>query len=365
MAWEKWQFTAAEMARQQHLMAGAVRRMIFRKLSMAWEQWQQVCQEMRDQRAAMDAAMRKFLNQALNSAFNRWIEWYDDYVNQQKAMRRALYSWNANGLMWAFSWWRSGRFENVLDLHSRAAAFWLNREMGMAWSTWYDQYQRYISMAGLLRRLEERHRREKEALLLEIERLRKLIMDREMRREMEWDDDDRRLNHALQMMQNRSVACAWNKLKYEAELARDNRNSMKHVLGHLRNRQLSMAYNTWRETYFSLLAMRRALLYMKNRALSAAWNTWVAMMEEIRRQQFAMRNAVLRWQHQFIYIAFNTWRQRLADALHEKNIMLRAILRWGGDAMLASFGYWRETAEKIRVAELEFRAYLTKSYEQS
>merc|ERR1711881_329529 len=344
---------------------GAIRRMIFRKLSMAWEQWQQVCQEMRDQRAAMDSALRRWVNQAMFLAFNRWIEWYDDYVNQQKALRRALYSWNANGLMWAFTWWRTGRHESVLDLHSRAAAFWLNREMGMAWATWYDQYQRYQEMSSLLHRLEERHRCEKEALLLEIERLRKLIMDREMRREMEWDDDDRRLNHALKMMQNRAIAGAWNKLKYEVELAKDNRSSIGHVLGHLRNRQLSKGYNTWRETYFSLLAMRRALQHMKNRQISAAWNTWVAYLENIKRQQFAMRNAVLRWQHQFLYIAFNTWRQRLADVIHDKNMVLRAILRWGGNSMLASFGYWRETAEKIRVAELEFRAYLTKSYEKS
>merc|ERR1719321_1487093 len=309
-----------------------MRKFLNQALFAAFNRWTFWYTELMEQKRIGRLAMARWANQALFMGFNRWIEWYDDYVNQQKALRRALYSWNANGLMWAFTWWRTGRHESVLDLHSRAAAFWLNREMGMAWSTWYDQYQRYISMSGLLRRLEERHRREKVALLLEIERLRKLIMDREMRREMEWDDDDRRLNHALKMMQNRAIAGAWNKLKYEVELAKDNRNSIGHVLGHLRNRQLSKGYNTWRETYFSLLAMR---------------------------------NAVLRWQHQFIYIAFNTWRQALANALHEKNIMLRAILRWGGDAMLASFGYWRETAEKIRVAELEFRAYLTKSYEQS
>merc|ERR1711998_536540 len=119
-----------------------------------------------------------------------------------------------------------------------------------------------MGMRELLRRLEERHQQEKAALLKEIERLRKLIMDREIRREMEFDDDDRKLNHALRMMQNRA---------------------------------LSAAYNTWRETYFSLLAMRRALGYMKNRKMAAAWNTWVAYMEEIRRQMFAIRNAVLRW----------------------------------------------------------------------
>merc|ERR1712227_877725 len=304
-----------------------------------------------------------FMNQALNAGFNRWIEWYHDYLEQQRLLRRGLYSWNANGMMWAFTWWRTGRFESVLDLHSRAASYWINRELAMAWRTWYEKWEQFNSMRELLRRLEERHQREKQALLLEIERLRKLIMDREIRREMEFDDDDRKLAHALKMMQNRALAMAYNKLKYEAELARDNLDAAKHVLGHWMNRALSAAYNTWRETYFSLLAMRRALGYMKHRKLAAAWNTWVALMEDIRGQQFAMRNAILRWKHRFMFIGFNTWRSKLAEEIYDKNTMLRAILRWGGSELLASFGYWRETAEKIRVAELEFRAYLTKSYD--
>jgi hypothetical protein len=320
---------------------------------------------MRQQRLLAKKAMARWIHAALFMGFNRWISWYQDYLEQQRSLRRALYQWNANGLMWAFTWWRTGRFESVLDLHSRAAAFWLNREMGMAWKTWHDKYQKFNSMKELLRRLEERHQHEKQALLLEIERLRKLIMDRELRREMEWDDDDRKLAHALKMMKNRALAMAYNKLKYEVQLARERMEHLKHVLGHWRNRALSAAWNTWRETYFSLLAMRRALGYLKHRKLAAAWNTWVAFIEEIMQQQFAMRNAVLRWQHQFLYMAFNTWRAALAMAIHEKNTMLRAILRWGGSELLAAFGYWRETAEKIRVAELEFRAYLTKSYDQS
>jgi len=344
---------------------GAIRRMLNRKLSMAWEQWQQVCQEMRDQRAAMRRAVVRMINRKLSMAFNAWAEWYVDMLEQERRLRRALYSWNANGMMWAFTWWRTGRFENVLDLHSKAAAFWLNREMGMAWRTWHEKYCKFKEMRDLLARLEARHQREKEALLQEIERLRKLIMDRELKRQADWDDDDRKLAHALKMMQNRALAAAFNKLKYEAQMARENKDALTGVLGHWINRAISAAYNTWRETYFSLLAMRRAAMYMKNRAIAAAWNSWIAMIDEMNRQRDAMYNSVKRWQNQLLFGAFNTWRVALAMAIHEKNTMLRAILRWGGSELLVSFEYWRETAMKIRVAELEFRAYLTKSYDQS
>jgi hypothetical protein len=38
MAFEKWQFEAAEAKRQQFMMGGALRRLIHRQLSKAWEQ---------------------------------------------------------------------------------------------------------------------------------------------------------------------------------------------------------------------------------------------------------------------------------------------------------------------------------------
>jgi len=267
--------------------------------------------------------------------------------------------------MWAFTWWRTGRFENVLDLHSKAAAFWLNREMGMAWRTWHEKYCKFKEMRDLLARLEARHQREKEALLQEIERLRKLIMDRELKRQADWDDDDRKLAHALKMMQNRALAAAFNKLKYEAQMARENKDALTGVLGHWINRAISAAYNTWRETYFSLLAMRRAAMYMKNRAIAAAWNSWIAMIDEMNRQRDAMYNSVKRWQKPAVVWCLQHMARCIGNGIHEKNTMLRAILRWGGSELLVSFEYWRETAMKIRVAELEFRAYLTKSYDQS
>ena len=42
MAFEKWQFEAAALARKKFLLAGAVKRMLHRKLSMAFEKWQVV-----------------------------------------------------------------------------------------------------------------------------------------------------------------------------------------------------------------------------------------------------------------------------------------------------------------------------------
>merc|ERR1712216_1108155 len=98
--------------------------------------------------------------------------------------------------------------------------------------------------------------------------------------------------------------------------------------------QIAKGFNSWRAFYFEMLALKRSMSFWINRAMGAAWNTWVTWVDDLHRQRMAARNAVL-----------------------------RAVLRWGGSELLAAFGYWRETSEKIRVAELEFRAYLTKSYD--
>merc|ERR1712146_640857 len=96
------------------------------------------------------------------------------------------------------------------------------------------------------------------------------------------------------------------------------------------NQQLTKGYNSWRTYYFEILALKRSTMFWKNRSLAAAWNTWLALIEELHHQRQCAYNAVMRWRHMQLF---------------------------------AAFGYWRETAEKIRVAELEFRAYLTKSYD--
>merc|ERR1711998_562552 len=105
------------------------------------------------------------------------------------------------------------------------------------------------------------------------------------------------------------------------------------------------------------------MAYWQNSAMAMAWNTWIAWIDELHQQRRSAKNAVMRWRYMQMFAAFNTWRSALTDGIRRKNAMLRAVLRWGGSELLAGFGYWRETAEKIRVAELEFRAYLTKSYD--
>ena len=78
MAWERWQEWYAELKGQQYKTAGAIRRMLNRKLSMAWETWQQVCEEMRRQRELLASAMRKFMRAKLFLGWNSWRAWWEE-----------------------------------------------------------------------------------------------------------------------------------------------------------------------------------------------------------------------------------------------------------------------------------------------
>jgi len=213
--------------------------------------------------------------------------------------------------------------------------------------------------------LELKHRAEKDELLEEIERLRQLLMNRDYydRPKISTEDDEAKLLKALKMWTHLALARGFNTLKWELEMARRNRRTALKTMTFWCNQALVKGYNSWREYYAQILAMKRSMAFWINQAIARCWNSWTEWVQALHAQRRAARNAVMRWRFMQLFSAFNTWRSSLTDGIRRKNAMLRAVLRWGGSELLAAFGYWRETAEKIRVAELEFRAYLTKSYD--
>merc|ERR1711865_640927 len=90
MAWEKWQFTAAEMARQQFLLAGALNRMVKRAMSMAWEKWQQVYADAKGANRMGGGAINRMLNRKLSMAWEKWQFTTVEMVNRAYCVRRGL-----------------------------------------------------------------------------------------------------------------------------------------------------------------------------------------------------------------------------------------------------------------------------------
>merc|ERR1712086_689034 len=98
MAWEKWQFTAAEMARQQFMLAGALNRMLKRKMSQAWEKWQATYAEGKYLAHTMGGALTRWMNQKLSACFNKWKDALADARHQQYMMTQSLISWRLRQL---------------------------------------------------------------------------------------------------------------------------------------------------------------------------------------------------------------------------------------------------------------------------
>merc|ERR1719181_2768837 len=86
MAMGKWREVAAEAARQQFMMGGALTRMLHRALSMGFEKWQYEAAEMKRQQEVMDKALRRLRNAKLYSGWNQWRSWAAEMRRQQFMM---------------------------------------------------------------------------------------------------------------------------------------------------------------------------------------------------------------------------------------------------------------------------------------
>ena len=88
MAWEKWQFTAAEMARQQFLLAGALNRMLKRADVAGWEKWQQVYADLKFANGMGGGAIRRMLNRKLSMAWEKW-----QFTAAEMARQQFMLAW--------------------------------------------------------------------------------------------------------------------------------------------------------------------------------------------------------------------------------------------------------------------------------
>merc|ERR1712093_474453 len=181
-----------------------MRKFLYQSLTKGYNAWYDWYLEVKEQERVMRKALAKWIKQKLSAAFNSWSIWYQDLIAERAALRRAVSKWAADGLLWAFTWWRTGRMESQLELHSRAALFWLNRTIGMAWSTWREGCAKTRGIYAIIRRLELRHNAEKDELLEEIERLRKVLMDRSYIHmpKVTTADDNAKLLKAVKMWQH-------------------------------------------------------------------------------------------------------------------------------------------------------------------
>merc|ERR1719162_871570 len=77
-AWEKWQQVYADLKFLNRMGGGAIRRMMNRKLSMAWEKWQFTAAEMARQQFMIQGAINRMLKRQMSQAWEKWQQVYAD-----------------------------------------------------------------------------------------------------------------------------------------------------------------------------------------------------------------------------------------------------------------------------------------------
>merc|ERR1719271_1174566 len=94
MAWEKWQFTAAEMAAQKRALAAALTRLIKSAVSI------------RREKEMLDKALRRFLHAKMFAAWNMWRSWAAEMRRQKYVMAGAVKRMLMRQLSMAFEKWQ-------------------------------------------------------------------------------------------------------------------------------------------------------------------------------------------------------------------------------------------------------------------
>ena len=138
MAWEKWQFTAVEMARQQLMMQGALNRMVKRAMSMAWEKWQQVYGDAKVANRNGGGAINRMLNRKLSMAWEKWQFTAAEMARQQFLLAGALKRMIKRKMSAAWEKWQQVYADQKFAIRMGGGAIrrMLNRKLSMAWEKW-------------------------------------------------------------------------------------------------------------------------------------------------------------------------------------------------------------------------------------
>jgi hypothetical protein len=115
----------ASAKRQAFLLSGALKRLMKRQLSMAWERWQaqscdssilwlghhfDVWQEwyalLKDQQFRLAGALRRMMNRQLSMGWEKWQEWYAQIKDQQRLMGGAISRFMKRQMSMAWEQWQ-------------------------------------------------------------------------------------------------------------------------------------------------------------------------------------------------------------------------------------------------------------------
>jgi len=105
-AWEKWQESAGDEARQAKMLKGAIRRMQNRLLSMAFEKWQHEANKLTKQEFLMMGALNRMRNIKLSQAWEKWQQDAEENRRLRKAMSGAMKRWRLRHLSQAWNQWK-------------------------------------------------------------------------------------------------------------------------------------------------------------------------------------------------------------------------------------------------------------------
>jgi len=135
MAWETWQQWYADLLHQRFILNGAIHRMLKRKLSMAWEKWQFWYAEFMQQKFLMAGAVKRLMERMLSKAWEQWQWQYAELMRQKMLIKRGLMRLMQRKMAAAFGKWRLVT-DYLLRLFEKMGRRWRNRSIFAAFNKW-------------------------------------------------------------------------------------------------------------------------------------------------------------------------------------------------------------------------------------
>jgi len=139
MAWEKWQFEAAEAERQRMLMLRSAMRWVQGMMAKAFYTWKTISAGHRRQKQMLRRAMGKFIYRQQAEGFAQWLQFVRDKKAAERNARKALLRWKNRELSRGFLAWREfflQRKATEANLR-RSLLRWKQTQLSRAFQAWY------------------------------------------------------------------------------------------------------------------------------------------------------------------------------------------------------------------------------------
>jgi len=310
MAFEKWQFTAGEMKRQQAMLGGALKRMVLRQVSMAFEKWQFTAGQMAEEARKLRQAVMRMVARQLAAGFGTWRE--------MAMMRKAM-----------------------LGLAERCVRRMRNAALYGGWGKWRvmaaEAGRQRKAMGGALKRL--------------VQQQLSKAFEKWQFTAAELKEEARKLRQAAMRMVIGKLVAGFGTLRAQAAEAHFLGRRMESAIRHMMLRHQSIALRKWQlvaaEMAEEARKLRQAVIRMVAQQMAAGFWLWREMASGLRCEEVSYTQACGHSEQWSLHWGLGLWRStalRIAEGRKSQDCSTTLAFLM---QLSSAWQVWREFSQTV------------------